>query len=328
MAAPSRWTPPAAPMSAGSTNSSNFPGASFERDSADQRRRVSTTVSSRGSCAGGALVYSTYLGGTPTTRSTAWRSTRPATPMSSATPTPPTSRSALVRLQPSQERAGQRCVRRPGERRRQRPGLQHVSGRQRQRDRSTTWPSTATAVPLSPGGPPRATSPRPSPFQRRNRGSGDAFVSALNAPAASLIVQQLSGQQRRAASSASASRSTPPATPTSRARPIPRNFSDRVAAAAEPGRIGRRRLPGEDSRRARRARAATNLVATAIVGNTVTIAWTAPANSLPTHGLRPRGGITLGSVLASLPTNSAATTYTFSAPTGAYYIRMHSTAAG
>jgi large repetitive protein len=66
----------------------------------------------------------------------------------------------------------------------------------------------------------------------------------------------------------------------------------------------------------------TNLTATSIVGNTVTITWTAAAGATPT-GYVLEGGISPGQVLASVPTGSTATTLTFTAPTGAFYIRVH-----
>lgn len=75
-------------------------------------------------------------------------------------------------------------------------------------------------------------------------------------------------------------------------------------------------------------RAPVNLVATSIVGNTVTIAWTAPANSIAPTGYVLEGGIVPGEVLASLPTGSTTPAYTFTASTGTFYIRVHSVAPG
>ena len=66
----------------------------------------------------------------------------------------------------------------------------------------------------------------------------------------------------------------------------------------------------------------TDLALTSIVGNTVTISWTAPATVSPT-GYVLEGGIDPGQTLASMPTGSTATTFTFTAPTGAFYIRVH-----
>jgi hypothetical protein len=58
-------------------------------------------------------------------------------------------------------------------------------------------------------------------------------------------------------------------------------------------------------------------------GNTVTLAWAVAAGSAPPLGFVLEGGIVPGEVLASLPTGGAATTFTFVAPDGAFYIRMH-----
>jgi hypothetical protein len=68
--------------------------------------------------------------------------------------------------------------------------------------------------------------------------------------------------------------------------------------------------------------APTELVATAIVGNQVTIAWRAPTATTPT-GYFLEGGVAPGQTLASLATGSTATSFTFIAPTGAFYIRVH-----
>jgi hypothetical protein len=70
----------------------------------------------------------------------------------------------------------------------------------------------------------------------------------------------------------------------------------------------------------------TGLTPQSIVGNTVSISWMAPTNSTAPTGYVLEGGISPGEVLASIPTGSTATSYTFTAPTGAFYIRMHSVA--
>jgi hypothetical protein len=62
------------------------------------------------------------------------------------------------------------------------------------------------------------------------------------------------------------------------------------------------------------------------VGNTVTISWTvSPASIVPT-GYFLEGGISPGQVLASMPTGSTASSFTFTAPTGRFYIRVHAVA--
>jgi hypothetical protein len=63
-----------------------------------------------------------------------------------------------------------------------------------------------------------------------------------------------------------------------------------------------------------------------ITGNTVTLAWTVPTGTLPPTGFELEGGVTPGAVLATVPTGSSATTFTFAAPTGAFYVRMRALA--
>jgi subtilisin family serine protease len=67
--------------------------------------------------------------------------------------------------------------------------------------------------------------------------------------------------------------------------------------------------------------APTNLRVSGSVGNSVTIEWTQPG-AMPS-GYVLEGGVAPGDVLASLPTGSPATTFTLTAPTGAFYIRVH-----
>lgn len=73
--------------------------------------------------------------------------------------------------------------------------------------------------------------------------------------------------------------------------------------------------------------APTLLTATAIVGHQVTIAWQAPAEGTPT-GYVVEGGVAPGQVLASLPTGGTATTFSFAAPTGTFFIRVHALTGG
>ncbi len=68
----------------------------------------------------------------------------------------------------------------------------------------------------------------------------------------------------------------------------------------------------------------TDLRVTSVIGNAVTVAFTAPSGGLPPTEYVLEGGVLPGQVLASIPTGSAETTFTFTAPTGAFYIRMHS----
>ena len=71
-----------------------------------------------------------------------------------------------------------------------------------------------------------------------------------------------------------------------------------------------------------------NLAATSIVGNSVTLGWTPPGGGIAPTGYVLEGGLSPGAVIASVPTGSAATTFSFAAPNGAFYVRMHSTAGG
>jgi hypothetical protein len=64
-----------------------------------------------------------------------------------------------------------------------------------------------------------------------------------------------------------------------------------------------------------------------VVGTTVTTSWVMPPGIPPT-GFVLEGGVSPGEVLASLPTGSTASTFTFSAPTGVFFIRMHALAGG
>jgi hypothetical protein len=70
----------------------------------------------------------------------------------------------------------------------------------------------------------------------------------------------------------------------------------------------------------------SNLRAT-ISGNRVTATWD-PSPSDGVSGYVLEGGVTPGSVLATLPTGSAAATFTFDAPSGAFFIRMRAVSGG
>lgn len=72
----------------------------------------------------------------------------------------------------------------------------------------------------------------------------------------------------------------------------------------------------------------TDLVVASVTGNTVTLAWKAPVSGTPPTGYVLEGGLTAGSVLASVPTGSAATTHTFTAPSGVFFARLHALAGG
>lgn len=65
----------------------------------------------------------------------------------------------------------------------------------------------------------------------------------------------------------------------------------------------------------------TFLQVVSIVGNTVTLAWTAPTAFTP--GYIIEGGVGPQTVQGAVPANGTATTHTFIAPTGAFYVRVH-----
>ncbi len=67
----------------------------------------------------------------------------------------------------------------------------------------------------------------------------------------------------------------------------------------------------------------TNLLAYSVVGNLVTLRWTPATTGPSATGFVIEGGINPGQVLGSLPTGSAYPIFTFSAPTGAFYVRVH-----
>ena len=72
----------------------------------------------------------------------------------------------------------------------------------------------------------------------------------------------------------------------------------------------------------------TGLVTTSIVGNVVTLRWKAPLIGPMPSGYVFEGGVHPGEVLASMLTGSATPSFTFTAPPGSFYVRIHSLAAG
>ena len=70
----------------------------------------------------------------------------------------------------------------------------------------------------------------------------------------------------------------------------------------------------------------SNLRAT-VTGNRVSLTWDpSPSDALTGYVLE--GGVTPGSVLAALPTGSTAPSFTFDAPTGAFFVRMRAVSGG
>jgi uncharacterized delta-60 repeat protein len=74
------------------------------------------------------------------------------------------------------------------------------------------------------------------------------------------------------------------------------------------------------------AQPATGLVASSIVGNVVTLRWNPPLAGLPPTDYVLEGGVNPGDVLASIPLGSTNPIHTFTAPTGAFYLRLHTLA--
>lgn len=103
-----------------------------------------------------------------------------------------------------------------------------------------------------------------------------------------------------------------------------------VAANAGPARIGTATVAGTTitvSQAAPQIVAPTppqNFRVSSITGNMVTLQWDAPATGPAPAGYLLEGGVHPGQVLASIPTGSTANTLSLNAPTGAFYIRMHS----
>lgn len=69
--------------------------------------------------------------------------------------------------------------------------------------------------------------------------------------------------------------------------------------------------------------APTGLTTTTMAGNIATIEWVPPDVGLMPDRYVLEGGVNPHEVLASLPTASAVARFTFTAPTGAFYIRVH-----
>lgn len=71
------------------------------------------------------------------------------------------------------------------------------------------------------------------------------------------------------------------------------------------------------------AQPATALFASSVTGQQVTLRWTPPfVGPAPTEYIL-EGGVSPGQVLASVRTGSSSPVYTFAAPSGSFYVRMH-----
>lgn len=70
----------------------------------------------------------------------------------------------------------------------------------------------------------------------------------------------------------------------------------------------------------------TGVYAASIAGNTVLLRWQPPTPGPAPTGFIIEGGVAPGEVLATFPTGSAAPGFSLEAPTGAFYVRVHSLA--
>jgi hypothetical protein len=70
-----------------------------------------------------------------------------------------------------------------------------------------------------------------------------------------------------------------------------------------------------------------NLTAS-VVGNTVTLQWSTPAGAGAPTSYVLEGGLLPGETLASVSISGPAQSFTFTAPTGAFFIRLHATMGG
>jgi hypothetical protein len=161
-------------------------------------------------------------------------------------------------------------------------------------------------------------------FQAAYRGSGDAFVTALTPGGSALYSSYLGGSNGSEFATGIAVSSAGEAYLTGRT-----NSTNFPTAGPLQSSIGG---AGDDAFVVRVSAAAAsalgpprNFRAIAITGNSVSVAWDAPLSGTPTNYVL-EGGTSPGDVLATIPTSSAATSFTFTAPTGSFYIRMRAAA--
>jgi hypothetical protein len=98
------------------------------------------------------------------------------------------------------------------------------------------------------------------------------------------------------------------------------SFTYRAVSAAGPGNIATVVLTVAPTTT---VQPPTGLHVSSVVGNTVTLRWTAPAGGLPPTNYVLEGGLNPGEVLGSVPVGSANPILTFVAPTGAFHVRIH-----
>jgi hypothetical protein len=168
--------------------------------------------------------------------------------------------------------------------------------------------------------------PTSAPFQPTHRGSGDAFIGVLHETGTPLrhgsYLGGATGSELAYGIAVAPNTGDAYVTGSTNSTDFP------VVGALQPI-LG---VPGTDAFLAKITVAGdppgppTNFTVASVVGNSVTVTWSAPASLPRASGYVLEGGVAPGEVLASLPTNSTATSYTFTAPTGAFYIRLHSLA--
>jgi len=76
----------------------------------------------------------------------------------------------------------------------------------------------------------------------------------------------------------------------------------------------------------RRVQAPLGLTVANVRGNIVTLAWTPPPLGPAATSYVVEGGVAAGQTLAVLPTGGPSPTFTFSAPTGSFYVRLRTIA--
>ena len=314
----------------GLDGSANFPGASTSTIQPIYGGGVNDGFVVKFNAAGSALLYSTYLGGSgyDAVHGIAIDAARNA--YRRRLYRFPTSRPAVVRCRRSQERIRRTTPSCPSSTPRAAPwSTARISAAAAPATSPTPSRSTAAATRMSAGSPTPATSRRPTPSRPSTADPGDAFVSELNAAGSALLFSTYLGGGTGHRARLRHRRWTAPAMSTSRARPIPPTFPPPAPLQATLRRIWRPTPSWPDSRRRTATlEPPTNFIATLDRRQHGDAHVAAPAGGIAAHRLRARRWHRTREVLASLPTNSTATTFTFSAPTGAFYIRMHSLAPG
>jgi hypothetical protein len=104
----------------------------------------------------------------------------------------------------------------------------------------------------------------------------------------------------------------------------PDSFTYRAVSAAGPGNIATVSINVVQN--TNEPLPPTGLYASSIVGNIVTLRFTPPAGGLTPTGYKLEGGVLPGQVLASIDTGSTYPIFTLVAPTGSFYVRMHTIA--